>query len=164
MAYFLPILLCALALFQVTVIPVLPLVGIRVDVVLLTIMAWTMVRGSEEGAVGAFAGGIALDVLSTFPLGSHAAALLLIVVPIGWLGELSRGNVLFPIAGAFVATLFYRAILLGLAQILGQGPSWGTTLWRIGLPLALLEAILMPLAYWVIEFLDRRLRRGARVA
>jgi rod shape-determining protein MreD len=113
-----------------------------------------------EGAVGAFVGGLAMDVFSPLPLGSHALAMLLTVVPVGWLGApFYRGNLAFPIAGAFVSTVLYNLLLLALSRILGQGIVWGSMLWRVALPMALMEATLIPLVYWVLDRVDRRLHR-----
>lgn len=160
MVYVIPLLLIFLALLQVTVIPPLPLLGISLDLVLLIVLSWTMVRGVQEAAIGAFVGGLTLDILSTYPLGSHALILLLLILPLGWLkAPAYRGNLAFPIAGAFLATVLYKVLLLTLSQILGQGTDWGATLWRIVLPLAMVEATLIPLVYWIIDRVDRRLQR-----
>lgn len=153
-----------LALIQVTLVPRVPLLDVRPDLVLLTVLAWAMVRGLPEGAVGAFAGGIALGLLSRQPLGSHALALLLTVVPAGWLGApFYRGNLLFPMVGAFLATLLYNLLLLLSFWVVGETVVWGTVLWRIVLPLALIEATLMPLAYWTFDRIDRRLDRRIEI-
>jgi rod shape-determining protein MreD len=161
--YVFPVLLLLLALLQATVVPALPFLEVRPDLVLLIILVWTMVRGLGEGAIGAFVGGIALDALSTFPLGSHALVLLLVILPLGWLAEPRyRGNLLLPIVGTFLATILYNVLLLTLSQILGLAPAWGPSLWRIVLPLALTEAILTPLVYWILDFIDRRGHRRVR--
>ncbi len=162
MVYVLPVIMVLLALLQATLLPVVPALEVRPDLVLLVVLAWTMVRGYGEGAVGAFVGGIALDALSSLPLGSHALVLLLAVLPLGWLAEPKyRGNLLYPIVAAFLTTMLYSVLLLTLSQLLGQSPAWGAVLWRVALPLGLVEAVLIPLVYWLLDFLDRRLRRRA---
>jgi rod shape-determining protein MreD len=163
--YVIPLLLILLALLQATLLPPVPYVGIRPDVVLLLVLAWTMVRGTTEGAVGAFVGGLALDVFSPLPLGSHALMLLLTVVPVGWIGApFYRGNLIFPIAGAFLATALYNVLLLALGGLLGQSILWGSMLWRIVLPMALIEATLMPLVYWILDRVDQRVHRRFTIA
>lgn len=165
MAYFISILLVLLALLQATVVPVIPYVDIRPDLVLLLVLAWTMVRGTTESAAGALIGGLALDLFSPLPLGSHALALLLTIVPIGWLGApFYRGNLAFPIGGAFLATVLYNMLLLVLSRILGQAVLWGGLLWRVVLPMALIEATLMPLVYWALDRIDRRVHRRFTIA
>jgi len=145
-----------LALLQVSLMPQLPLLGVRPDLVLLFALAWGMVRGSPEGAVLAFGGGLALDALSAFPLGGHALALLLTVVSLAWLGaSFYRENLLFPVVGAFLGTWIYHLLLLLLAQLWGQTAAWGGTLRLVVLPLSLVEAALMPLIYGPLGWLAR---------
>ncbi len=152
-----------LALLQVSLMPRLPLVGVRPDLVFLVALAWGMVRGSAEGAVVAFCGGLALDILSSFPLGGQAMALLLTVVALSGLGApFYRGNPLLPVAGAFLGTWLYHLLLLLLTQISGQAASWGGTLRYAVLPLSLVEAALMLPVYWILDRLERRTRRRAR--
>jgi rod shape-determining protein MreD len=156
--------LVILALLQVTVVPRVPLLNVYPDLVLLAVLAWTMVRGVREGAIEAFVGGIMLDLLSSQPLGSHALALILTVIPTGLLGEpVYRGNLAFPVLGAFLATFLYNGILLLMSRLFGEAVNWGNTLWRIVLPLALVQSILMPLTYWLVDRLDRRLDRRMRI-
>jgi len=165
MIYFFSILLILLALLQATVVPVIPYVGIRPDLVLLLVLAWTMVRGTTEGAVGAMVGGLALDIFSPLPLGTHALAMLAVIVPVGWLGTpFYRGNLVFPISGAFLATVLYNVLLLGLSRLVGQNILFGGLLWRVVLPMALIEATLMPLIYWVLDRIDRRVHPRFTIA
>lgn len=165
MFYVIAPLLVLVALLQATIVPDIPGLGIRPDLVLLLVLAWTMARGTREGAVGAFVGGLALDIFSALPLGSHALLLLLTVIPVGWLGTpFYRGNPLYPIGGAFLATLFYNALLLALSAFLGQKVLWASMFWRMALPMALFEAALISLVYWILDRLDRRLYRRLTIA
>ena len=164
MLYAAIVILLLLALLQVTVMPQIPLLGVRPDVVLLLLLAWVMVRGLREGVILAFIGGIALDLFSSLPLGSHALALLLTIVAVGLLAApLHRGNVVFPVAGAFAATVLYNLLLLTFSQLLGEEVAWLASLGRIVLPLALIEAALIPLAYWVTDRLDQRAQRRTKM-
>lgn len=159
------ILLILLALLQATIVPAIPYVGIRPDLVLLLVLAWTMVRGTTEGAVAAFVGGLAMDVFSPLPLGSHALAMLLTIAPVGWMGApFYRGNLAFPIGGAFLATLLYNVLLLLLSRLFGQEVVWAGLLWRVALPMALIVATLMPLIYWALDRIDRRVHRRFTIA
>jgi len=158
-------LLIVLALLQSTWVPPLPLLSVRPDLVLLAVLAWAMVRGPYEGAITAFVGGLALDALSTWPMGSHALLLLLVAVPLGWLmAPLARGNLVYPLTGTLAVSALYGLLLLGLAYALGRPVHWGTALWRTVLPLAVVEATLMPLAYWLLHWVDERVHRRWRIA
>lgn len=165
MIYLYSILLILLALLQATIVPAIPYVDVRPDLVLLLVLAWTMVRGTTEGAVGAMVGGLALDIFSPLPLGTHALALLMVIVPVGWLGApFYRGNLVFPIGGAFLATVLYNVLLLALSRLLGHDILWSGLLWRVVLPMALIEATLMPIIYWVLDRIDRRVHRRFTIA
>lgn len=164
MRYIALLILVLLALLQATIAPRVPFLGVRPELALVGVMAWVMVRGLHEGAIGACVGGMTLDLLSGRPLGSHVLAMLLAVVPIGLLGApFYQGNMGFPVLGGFVGTLLYNLILLALTRLLGESVVWGGTLWRIVLPLGLVHATLMPLVYWIVSWMDRRLRRRIRI-
>lgn len=158
-------LLIVLALLQSTWIPPVPLLNVRPDLVLLVVLAWAIVRGPYEGAIAAFVGGLAVDALSSWPLGSHALVLLLVAVPLGWLAApLARGNLVYPLVGTLAASALYGLLLLGLAQALGWPVQWGPALWRTVLPLAIVEATVMPLAYWLLHWGNERANRRRPVA
>ena len=57
------LLLSAVAIAQSTVMPHLTIMGVKPDLMLLAVMSWSLLRGSEEGLVWAFIGGLALDLL-----------------------------------------------------------------------------------------------------
>lgn len=165
MRYVILLLLMLLALLQVTCIPPIPVLGIRPDLVLVLVLAWAVVGGPLEGAIAAFVGGLVLDILSNWPLGSHALLLTLVAVPCAYLATpLSRGNIAFPIVAAFIATAAYSVLGLLLVQSLGRPVPWGTLLWRTVLPLAVVEATLMPLVFWVLHWADERLHPRRRIA
>jgi hypothetical protein len=50
-----------------------------------------------------------------------------------------------------------------MARLFGETVNWGHTLWRIVLPLALVQSILTPLTYWLVDRMDRRLDRRMRI-
>lgn len=165
MVYVVLPLLIVLALVQSTWIPPVPLLSVRPDLVLLVVLTWAMVRGPSEGAITAFVGGLALDALSSWPLGSHALLLLLVTVPLGWLaGALPRGHLAYPLGAALAAAALYGLLLLGLAQALGRPVLWGAALWRTVLPLAIVEATLMPLSYWLLNWINERVHRRWKIA
>lgn len=159
MRYTAILVLILLALLQVSLIPPLPLLNVPPNLVLLFVLAWAMLRGLDQAALLAFAGGIVLDLLSSLPLGSHATILLLTVIPIGLLGtSFYSENLAVPTLAAFVATFLYYLFMLLLLGILGHPLLWGHTLWRIVLPQALVQAVLMPLAYWILSRLKQQVQ------
>ncbi|MGC8872991.1 MAG: rod shape-determining protein MreD [Chloroflexia bacterium] len=151
------------ALLQATAMPRLPLLGVRPDLVLVGVLAWTIVRGLHEGAIGAFVGGIAMDLLSPSWLGSHTLALLLVTVAVGALAiPLHRGNLAFPVAAALLGTVGYNLLLMALTGVLAR--SGGLELAaRVVLPLMLVHGALMPATYAACEWLDQRIRPRIRI-
>jgi rod shape-determining protein MreD len=74
------IMLALLTLLTVIVqVNLLPMVlRASLNLVLVAVVAWTMVRDANTGAAVAFYGGLALDLLAGTPIGSHILPLLLV--------------------------------------------------------------------------------------
>ena len=64
--YLLIALVVAAAVIHVTWLPRLP---VRPDLMLVLVVAWSLLRGVEEGLLWAFIGGVLLDLLSVGPFG-----------------------------------------------------------------------------------------------
>lgn len=73
-----PLLILAAAL-QVTIVPQLRVQGGEPDLVLLIVLAYARRATLEQGVTWAFVGGLALDLLSSTPTGTHILSLILIV-------------------------------------------------------------------------------------
>jgi rod shape-determining protein MreD len=144
------------ALIQATVISRLPVL-LRVDLVLVCVLAWSLIRGVSEGTVGGITGGLALDLVSGAPFGLHTG-LLGMLGSITALGEanLFRGNMpIFALSAALATVLFHAASVLVL-QAAGQQTLGLRGFVQYAVPIAMLNAALMPLVYAVIQ-------RGVRV-
>lgn len=104
------LLLLAVALVQVALIPT-PL-GFSPALVLVLVLCRTLVSGPGEGVRWAFYGGLALDVCTTAPIGSHAIAILLAVFVVHLcLRRIRIEHWLMPIAAAFIGALIYESLL-----------------------------------------------------
>jgi rod shape-determining protein MreD len=150
------IVLTLAALFQATILARLPML-LRVDLVLVCVLAWSLIRGVAEGTVGGITGGVALDLVSGAPFGLHTG-LLGMVGSLAALGEanLFRGNMpIFSLAAALATVLLHAGSLLVL-QAAGQQTPGLAGFVRFTVPVAILNAALMPLVYTVIQ-------RGVRV-
>jgi rod shape-determining protein MreD len=106
------------ALLQSTAIPAL--MGVKPSLVLLLVVSWSIARGGMEGTLWGFIGGLALDLFSGGPWGVSTLSLTLVALLAG-LAEinLSRGNLLFPMAMTFGASLLYDLICLALLSLAG---------------------------------------------
>lgn len=134
------------------------LFGSRPDFSLVVVLSWAMLRGSNEGAVVGFIGGLLLDSVSYTQFGIHAALLGLLGYAVG-LPEANayRGNFPFFLATAGVATLLYHAATVLMLQALGLRLPPVDEIARLVLPAALYNVVLLAPTF----LLCRRLIRAA---
>jgi rod shape-determining protein MreD len=137
-------LVAAAALLQSVMGPSLPLVRGRPDFVVVIVLAWSMLRGSGEGAFVGFLGGVLLDSVAYTPFGINSALLGLLGYFTG-LPEVNvyRGNLPYFLGTAAVATLAYHTLYFLLLQARGVSlpPIYET--YATAVPAALLNALLL---------------------
>ncbi len=126
--------------------------GPRPDLVLVFVLAWSMIRGVAEGTVGGIAGGLALDLLSAAPFGLHAG-LLGLIGSVTALGEASlfRGNLPIFVTAAALATVMLHGGAFLLLQAAGQQTFPLVRFVQFVVPTALLNALLMPFAFLLVQ-------------
>lgn len=148
------------ALLQATVAPHLTILGARPDLMLLTVVSWSVLRGTREGIVWGFVGGLCLDLFSGAPFGLSALALIAIGFFSG-LGETNiyRGHIALPIVAALVATLIHGLLYLFLLHIMGRAIAWFDILLGVMLPSTILNGLLIMPVYAVLRWLHRRTGR-----
>ena len=151
------VLLAFAALLQSVIGPTLPLVRGRPDLVLVVVLAWSMLRGSGEGAFVGFLGGVLLDSVTYTPFGITAALLGLLGYLTG-LPEVNvyRGNLPYFLGTAAVATLVFHTLYFLVLQALGTSmpPIYRT--YAMAVPAAILNALLLAPTF----LLCRRLLRA----
>jgi rod shape-determining protein MreD len=154
-------LLLAAALLQSTLFAQLRLFGAAPDLVLVAVVAWTLLRGTPEGYVWAFAGGLALDLLSGGPFGLSALVLLLIAAVLGLTeGQVHQHATAYAFAATAGATLLFHAglwLALALAGRPLDGPG-------VLVQLALAGLVLNLLVLGPIRWLLLRLYHAAELA
>jgi rod shape-determining protein MreD len=156
-AYWSFLLLCVSALLQSTLLPQVKLFGVQPDLVLLTVVSWSLLRGSQEGMLWALIGGLALDALSSARLGVNTLPLLLISFLAGlWQRGMVRLDILIPLLATPVATLVYQSAMVALLKLLGWPGTWGASLRHSILPSMLLNTLLMPALYVLLRWMHRR--------
>jgi rod shape-determining protein MreD len=151
-------LLIVAALLQSIVGPSLPLVGSRPDFVLVAVLAWAMLRGSTEGAVVGFLGGMLLDSVDYTPFGIQSALLGLAGYLTG-LPEVNvyRGNLPYFFGAAMLATLAYHTLLFLLLQARGLGMPPLIQTYAMAVPAALMNPILLAPTFMLCRRLLRAL-------
>jgi rod shape-determining protein MreD len=123
----------------------------------LIVVAWSLLRGAEEGMVWALIGGLALDTLSGAQLGVNTLPLLLISFLAGlWQRGLVRLEVLVPLLAIPVATLVYQGAMVALLKLLGWPAAWRAAFRYSILPTTLVNTLLMPAAYVLMRWIHRR--------
>jgi rod shape-determining protein MreD len=132
--------------------------GGRANVVLLMVVAWSLIRGLEEGALAGLAGGLALDLVSGTPFGLYTAILTLIGAMTA-LGEatLHRGSLAFFFGTAVLVTVAYHGVAILVFQALGwEMPGFSRLVGGL-VPTVLINAALMPVAFVLARRLFRAL-------
>lgn len=150
--YLLIPLFALIAVVQATLLPLLPSGAAKPDLMLLIVVTWGIVQGGGEAALWGLAGGLFLDLLSGVPFGVQTIGL----GAIGLLADLMetnffRSNVLLPLAAIFVATLLYHILQAALLQTFGYPIAWEPFLFRMVLPTAAFNTILMPIVYSIVR-------------
>jgi rod shape-determining protein MreD len=137
-------LLALAALLQSVSGPSLPLVRGRPDWVVVVVLAWSMLRGSGEGAFVGFLGGVLLDSVAYTPFGINSALMGLLGYFTG-LPEVNvyRGNLPYFVGTAAIATLAYHTLYFLLLQALGLGLPPLVETYATAVPAAILNALLL---------------------
>jgi rod shape-determining protein MreD len=152
------LLLVIAALLQSLIGPRLPLLPGRPDFVLVVVLAWAMLRGSNEGAFVGFLGGILLDSVAYTQFGINAALFGLLGYFTG-LPQVSayRGNLPYFVAMAALTTLLYHTLYFLLLQAMGLNLPPILDTYVAAVPAAVLNAVLLAPTFVICRRLLRTL-------
>lgn len=149
----------ALALVQGVLLAPLSVLGAHPDLVFLAVVVWAFLRGTTEGTVWAFIGGLLLDLFSGGPFGSITLSLLLASIFVSWRWGQALGSTLLQLVLlVLVACFAYHVLLLVTMSWTGYPVDWQYGLARVAAPSALLNATLAPFVHRPLAWLDRRTR------
>lgn len=150
-------LLASVALLQSSVLYRFALGGARLNLMLLVVVSWSLLRGPREGIIWGFIGGLALDFLSGAPLGSCSLALTLTgyVASLGQL-TLYRTSPPFPSVVALGTSVLYDSVLMVVLSVTGRPTAWQDVFIAVTLPTALLGSLVVPIVYRTLTWLHRR--------
>lgn len=146
------------AVIQSSVLPHVAILGVKADLVLLLVIAWSIRHGVEEGLIWAFIGGIAIDVLSAAPFGVSILAFGCAALLAGSFGPgMRKASVLLPLAltplASIIATLCAALALAALGRMI----SWPVIVALVVLPAAALDSLVMLIVYPLVSLVDQRL-------
>jgi rod shape-determining protein MreD len=148
------------AILQVTVFSQIDILGGYPDVVLLTLMAIALLRGSIYGAVLGFFAGLLVDTATLATLGVTSLLLTIAGYWIGRYGETTgrdRGHA--PFTSVAVITVLYAFGVLIVHFVLGERAPAGDVM-RGLLPTIILNLILTAPVYALVRRVLRPLDRG----
>jgi rod shape-determining protein MreD len=134
------------------------------DVLLVTLVALSLLRGSVVGAVGGFFAGLVVDTASLGTLGLTSLVLTLSGYWIGRYGETTgRDRAHAPFLSVAVVTVLYQVGLLVVHFVLGESAPGGAVM-RSLIPAVLLNLILTAPIYAVVRRLLRPTNRDELTA
>jgi rod shape-determining protein MreD len=170
--------LLVVAILQSTAAPRLTVVGARPDLMLTSIVSWTLLaalrareleyagespsltRGINDGIVWGFAGGVLLDLFSGAPLGASALALMAAALVVGIIGV----GVVLPapllvVLMTALGTLVYHLVFLAAMALTGRSVFWNADMTRVILPSLVLNLLLVPAVYGLLSLVNRQTSR-----
>ena len=146
------LLLFAVAVVQVSLLSSLNVAGGMPNLLLVTIVAVALLRGSTFGAVGGFYGGLLLDTASLETLGLTSLILTVGGYWIGRYGETTgRDRTHAPFVSVAVVTMVYSIGVLVLHFLLGDSVSARAVLIDSLVPTIAFNLILTAPVYWLVK-------------
>lgn len=151
------------ALIETTVLPLFPIAGATINLVLVLAIVATMAMGVEDGLVWAFVGGLMLDMLTPArPLGATTLTLLLLVgVAVICARFFAPGRRYPAVVATFVLTFPYHALLLAVLR-LTEGLDLGALQPRVVLFAAILNLMVAVPAVIAFTVVERRFGTAER--
>lgn len=145
------VLLFVAAVAQVSIFSQLHVFGAAPDVLLVTLVAVALLRGSLAGAIGGFCAGLLVNTATLGILGLNALVLTLAGYWIGRYGETTgRDRVHAPFLSIAVVTVLYEFGLLVVHFVLGESAPAGAVVREL-LPAIVLNLILTAPLYALVR-------------
>ena len=136
--------------------PLVTIGGAKPDLVLLIVISWSLLRGTGEGVVWGFTGGLCVDLLSGGPFGASAVGMMTVGLLSGQgATNLFKGNLLLPLLLVPIGTAVYYALILAVLELTGRAPVLDPILAQAIMPAAVVNLIAMPFVYMLMRWLDR---------
>jgi rod shape-determining protein MreD len=150
-------LLPLLALLQSTVFGHFAIRGTLPGIVLICVVDWGILRGTDEGMLWAFIAGLCLDVFSGWPPGTSTVSLVTVasLVSLGQ-GTFIRTHALLPPATVFGSTVLFYCIALFILESTGHPVAWTDAVRDTVIPAAIYNAVLNLAGFRIMERLEHR--------
>lgn len=152
------------ALLQVSVFSRVNVLGVTPQLLLLSVIAWSLIRGPAEGMFWGFLGGLFFDLAGGNPLGVSAFGMVVIAALAGLAGRaLFGGNALFPLTMVFVLSGLYVLVCGFLLATLHYPTNWNGVLRDVLLPTAIANALFGLLVYPLFVYINNHTHGQIRV-
>ena len=154
-------LLVIVAILQSTIVSHFRIWGVFVDLPLLVVVSWSLLRGSREGLVWGFIAGLTVDLFSVAPFGAATLGMM----AAGFLSGLGKSavfgsQIILPLITVLLVTIVYDILFLLVVWISGYPVSWLDGLLHLILPSAVLNTVLMPVVFVIMRWLNTRFGRA----
>ncbi len=148
------------ALLQSAIMPSFSLFGAHPNLVVVILAAWIAVRGKEDALVMVPAGGLALGLLDSYPLGLALLALApMIVLAEGHDLRIIDAGLPTAIVIVMVATVCYESAFLITLAVGGEPLGWLAAVADVLVPAVAANVLLLLPAHWVVRLASVDLRR-----
>jgi rod shape-determining protein MreD len=150
---------------QLTVLSSLPLPGATPDLLTVVVCAWALRRGSLEGAIVGFAGGLAMDLAppTDGPLGLTALVLAVVGYGVGLVADESERSAFAPLIITVLASLVALVLWAGLALLVGDvrvtGSAVAGQLFAQALYTAVMAPFVLPLVHALLSRVEPTVTR-----
>ncbi|MGB9803617.1 rod shape-determining protein MreD [Desulfofundulus sp.] len=135
-------------LLQATVVDLIRVRGVAPDLIFLLVVFYAFWRGQREGAFWGFVAGLLKDFVTGNYFGLNALSTAVACYLVGWSeSRLYKESSLVVMVLTFLATLVSQLIYYLLLAYLKVKVSPGVAIFRVILPSALYNALLVPLFY-----------------
>jgi rod shape-determining protein MreD len=153
-------LLVIVAILQSTLVSHFRIWGVFADLPLLLVVSWGLLCGPKEGLIWGFIAGVSVDLFSGAPFGAATFGLM----AAGFLSGLGQSTVFrsqtfLPLIVVLLATIVYDILFMLVVWISGYPVSWLDSLFRLVLPSAVLNAVLTPVVFVIMRWLNTRFGR-----
>ena len=138
--------------------------GGRVNLVLVLVAAWSLVRGAQAGMMAGLVGGLGLDLMSGTPFGLQTILLGLIGGATAMTGgTLSRGGLALLFGTAVLTTVAYHGVTVLVLRLLGWDFPGLMRFVNVVVPTIFFNALTMLFAAGFARRLDRALSSWRRL-
>ncbi|MEK7442887.1 MAG: rod shape-determining protein MreD [Chloroflexota bacterium] len=154
-------LLALISVMQSTLLHSVRFLDGSVDMALVVVLAWNLVRREADAPLWAFFAGVFADALSGGAIGAATFAMTTISLVISFTeGRFYQANLPVALLVSLVGTIFYHLLYLLTLSIRGQPIQWADAITLGILPSALLNLILIVpiyrIALWAVKLLKPR--------